>query len=294
MELRTLRAFVEVVRQGGFTQAARKVFATQSTISKAIRQLEDEIGVPLLDRIGHSGRPTAAGDIVFQRALRMLAERDDLIAELEGLRGLKRGTLRLGLPPVGSSTLFAPLFAGYRNRYPGVDIRLVEHGSDRLEELVASGEIELASSLLPVREEFEWQEVRREALSVLVSADHPLAGRRSLDLLALRDLPFILFETGFALNRIILDGCRSHGFEPAVIARSSQIDFIVELAAADLGVGFLPRMIADQRKHPSLKRIPLSEPRTDWHMAMIWRRGGFLSHAAKAWLELLPLPRARK
>ena len=81
MELRTLRAFVEVVRQGGFTQAGKKVFATQSTISKAIKQLEDEIGVPLLDRVGHRSRPTAAGEIVYQRAIRMLAERDDLIAE---------------------------------------------------------------------------------------------------------------------------------------------------------------------------------------------------------------------
>ena len=56
MELRTLRAFVEVVRQGGFTQAAAKVFATQSTVSEAVKQLEDEIGVPLLDRIGHRSR----------------------------------------------------------------------------------------------------------------------------------------------------------------------------------------------------------------------------------------------
>lgn len=284
MELRTLRAFVEVVRQGGFTQAAVKVFATQSTVSKAIKQLEQEIGVPLLDRIGHRSRPTAAGEVVYQRALRMLAERDDLISELDELRGLKRGTLRLGLPPVGSSTLFAPLFAVYRNRYPGVDIRLSEHGSDRLEELVPSGEIELAASFLPVSKGFEWQDVRREPLSVLVSTDHELSRRRSLDLLALRNLPFILFETGFALNRIILDACRGHGFEPTIVARSSQIDFIVELAAAGLGVGFLPRMIAEQRKHASVRRIPLSEPHTDWHIAMIWRHGGFLSHAAKAWL----------
>jgi DNA-binding transcriptional LysR family regulator len=294
MELRTLRAFVEVVRQGGFTQAGKKVFATQSTISKAIKQLEDEIGVPLLDRVGHRSRPTAAGEIVYQRAIRMLTERDDLIAELDELRGLKRGTLKLGLPPVGSSTLFAPLFAVYRNRYPGVEIRLVEHGSDRLEELVGSGEIELAGSLLPVSEDFQWQEVRREALTVLVSANHELARRRTLNLPALRNLPFILFESGFALNRIILDACGRHGFEPAIVGRSSQIDFIVELAAAGLGVAFLPRMIAEQRKHPSVKRIPLSEPGTDWHMAMIWRRGGFLSHAAKAWLELVQHRRAGK
>ena len=157
MELRTLRAFVEVVRQGGFTQAAKKVFATQSTVSKAIKHLEDEIGVPLLDRIGHRSKLTAAGEIVYQRALRMLAERNDLMTELDELRGLKRGTLRLGLPPVGSSTLFAPLFAAYHKRYPGVEIRLVEHGGERLEELLLSGEIELAASLLPASDTMERQ-----------------------------------------------------------------------------------------------------------------------------------------
>jgi DNA-binding transcriptional LysR family regulator len=287
MELRTLRAFVEVVRQGGFTQAAKKVFATQSTVSKAIKHLEDEIGVPLLDRIGHRSKLTAAGEIVYQRALRMLAERTDLMTELDELRGLKRGTLRLGLPPVGSSTLFAPLFAAYHKRYPGVEIRLVEHGGERLEELLLSGEIELAASLLPVSDTMEWQAVRREPLTVLLSTNDELSRRRSVGLPAVKHLPFILFETGFALNRIILDACHRHGFEPNIVARSSQIDFIVELAAAGLGVAFLPRMIAERRKLPSVSRVLLVEPDTDWHIAMVWRRGAYLSQAARAWLDLV-------
>ncbi|MGA6969043.1 MAG: LysR family transcriptional regulator [Xanthobacteraceae bacterium] len=287
MELRTLRAFVEVVRQGGFTQAAKKVFATQSTVSKAIKHLEDEIGVPLLDRIGHRSKLTAAGEIVYQRALRMLAERNDLMTELDELRGLKRGTLRLGLPPVGSSTLFAPLFAAYHKRHPGVEIRLVEHGGERLEELLLSGEIELAASLLPVSDTMEWQAVRLEPLTVLLSTNDELSRRRSVGLLAVKHLPFILFETGFALNRIILDACHRHGFEPNIVARSSQIDFIVELAAAGLGVAFLPRMIAERRKLPSVSRVLLVEPDTDWHIAMVWRRGAYLSQAASAWLDLV-------
>ena len=113
MELRTLRAFVEVVRQGGFSRAAEVVFATQSTVSKAVKQLEDEIGVPLLDRIGHRSVLTVAGEVVYRRALQMLAERDHLVAELDDLRGLKRGTLRLGLPAIANN-LFAPLFVIYR------------------------------------------------------------------------------------------------------------------------------------------------------------------------------------
>lgn len=286
MELRALRAFVEVVRQGGFSHAAKAVFSTQSTVSKAVKQLEEEIGVPLLDRLGHRSTLTAAGEIVYRRALRMLAERDDLVAELDELRGLKRGTLRLGLPPVGSSTLFAPLFAAYRSRYPGVDIRLVEHGSRRLEELLLAGDIELGASLLPVSAEFDWQAVRRESLVVLIHKENKLAHGTSLDLANAKDQPFILFETGFALNRVVLDACQRRGFTPTIAARSSQIDFIIELAAAGLGIAFMPRMIAEQRAPRSLAQLPLAEPNTDWHVAMIWRRGGYLSHAARAWLAL--------
>jgi DNA-binding transcriptional LysR family regulator len=286
MELRTLRAFVEVIRQGGFSQAAKAVFATQSTVSKAVKQLEDELGLPLLDRLGHRSTLTAAGEIVYRRAVKMLAEREDLVAELDELRGLKRGTLRLGLPPVGSSTLFAPMFAVYRSRYPGIDIRLAEHGSRRLEELLLSGEIELGASLLPVAGDFDWQEVRREPLVVILHKDHALAQRDSLDIASLQQLPFILFESGFALNRVILDACRRHGVTPTVAARSSQIDFIIELAAAGLGVAFLPRMIAEQRCPPAVRRIRFAEPQTEWHIALIWRRGGYLSHPARAWLDL--------
>ena len=287
MELRTLRAFVEVVRQGGFSQAAKVVFATQSTVSKAVKHLEDELGVMLLDRVGHRSSLTAAGEAVYRRALKMLSERDDLITELDDLRGLKRGTLRLGLPPVGSSTLFAPLFAIYRNRYPGVDIRLVEHGSDRLEEILQTGDIDLAASLLPISESFEWREIKREPLVVLLPAGQTVPHGETTNLASLQHLPFILFETGFALNRVILDACRRHGFEPTIAGRSSQIDFIIELVAAGLGIAFLPRMIAEQRSHRSVQRVLLIEPQTEWHIAMIWRRGGYLSHAANAWLDLV-------
>jgi DNA-binding transcriptional LysR family regulator len=110
----------------------------------------------------------------------------------------------------------------------------------------------------------------------------------------LRELPFILFESGFALNRIILDACHRHGIEPTVVARSSQIDFMVALAATGMGAAFLPRMIAEQRKHPSVARVPLAEADTEWHIAMIWRRGAYLSHAAKAWLDLVATTRGKK
>jgi len=210
----------------------------------------------------------------------------EVAVQIEDLRGLKRGVLRLGLPPVGSSTLFAPLFAAYRSQHPEIDIHLVEHGAEQLEELLLSGEVDLIASLLPVAEEFSWQEVRREPLVVLLPEDSALTDHSTIRMEELKSQPFILFQTGFALNRVILDACRRNGFEPSISAQSSQLDFVVELVASGMGIAFLPQMIAEQRRHPRVRRVVLAEPHTDWHIAMVWRRGTYISHAAQAWLDL--------
>jgi DNA-binding transcriptional LysR family regulator len=287
MDLRTLRAFVEVVRQGGFSQAAKTIFVTQPTVSKAVRQLEDELGIPLLDRNGHRSAPSPAGDVVYRHATRMLALREELLAELQDLTDLRRGTLRIGLPLIGSSMLFAPLFATYRHRYPGIDIRLTEHGSLQLEDILRAGDIELGASLLPVSDEFEWQPVRSEPLAVLMPATHALARRAAVRLDDLRAEPLVLLESGFALNRIIQQACARRGFEPKVAARSGQMDFMIALVAAGLGLAFLPRMILEERPQAGLTHVLLDEPDIRWDLATVWRRDAYLSLAARAWLDLV-------
>jgi DNA-binding transcriptional LysR family regulator len=251
-----------------------------------VRQLEDELGLTLLDRNGHKSVMTDAGQVVYQRALRILAEQDDLKTELAELQGLTKGALRLGLPPIGSDALFAPMFAIYRRLYPGIDIHLVEHGSKKLEDMVLSGEVDLGASLLPAPDEFDWQNVRKEPIDVLIPASHELAGQPQIAIKQLQDMPFILFDSAFALNPIIINACQSQGFMPSVTARSSQINFIIELVHAGLGIGFLPRLIAEQRVRDGVRHITLTEPDLSWDMAWVWRRGAYLSHAARAWLEL--------
>jgi Transcriptional regulator len=286
MNLRTLRTFVEVVRQGGFSQAADVVALTQSTVSKAVKTLEEELGLPLLDRLGHRNELTAAGEIAYRRALVLLAEHHDLVAEINDLRGLKRGVLRIGLPPVGCGVLFATMFATYRSRYPDIDIELTEYGSKRLRECLEAGEVDLAALLLPVDAGFDYQPVRNEPLMAVLPRSHALAQRQRIDFADLADSPFILFEAGFALNAKILAACERKGVIPRVAARSGQIDFIVDLVAAGLGVAFLPRMLAHKHQHAAIALIPLDEPHTDWHIALAWRASAHLPPAVRAWLDL--------
>lgn len=278
---------VEVVRHDGFSAAAEAVFATQPTISKAIRQLEDELGEVLLQRSRNGVRLTPAGQIVYRRALALLGEREDMLRELEELRDLQRGELHLGLASLGSDILFAPVFARFRQLHPQIELRVLERGSEALEESLRAGEIELAASLLPVADDLDWQPVRTEPLVALLPRQHPLVGSASLQLQDLAEVPFVLFEKGFLLNRHIIQACQARGFSPREVTRSGQPDFIVALVAAGLGVALLPRMIANARPRADVVIVPLDEPELDWKMVLAWRRGGYLSAAAQAWLRLV-------
>ncbi|PWK92092.1 LysR family transcriptional regulator [Fulvimonas soli] len=287
MDLRGLRYLVEVVRHGGFARAAEHAHASQPTLSKALAQLEGELGERLLERDRRGVRLTAAGEVVHRHALAMLAEAARLREELDALRGLRRGELRLGLPPLGSSVLFAPLLARYRRQHPQIEIRLLEHGSRRLERAVLAGELDVAATLLPVGEGLDHQPVRDEPMIALLPQSHPRAGAKRFRLEWLADTPLILFEEGFALNRLIREACARHGVAPHETVRSAQVDFVLALVAAGGGIALLPRLTVQGRSLDGLAALPLAAADLRWRMVLAWRRGSALSPAARAWLALV-------
>ncbi|WP_324708908.1 LysR family transcriptional regulator [Pseudomonas citronellolis] len=287
MEFKQLRSFVEVVRQGSFTQAAQRLHASQSAISKQVAQLEQSLHVQLLERSGPHVRLTAAGEVVLRRAEDMLRLRRELLIELDDLSQMRRGELRLGLPLLGADALFAWRFAEYRKRYPHIQVHLVEGGSKSLEQALHAGELELAGALTPNDPAFDWQPFCNEPLDALLPAEHPLAGRESIALAELADTPFLLYQQSFTLNDRLLRACREAGFEPREGGRSGQADFLGALVAAGQGVVLLPRAVAQEVERPGVARVLLSEPDLRWDICFIWRRDAYLSHAAKAWLALL-------
>lgn len=285
MQIRTLEAFVEIFRQNGFSAAAKILNSTQSTISKALAQLENHYGAKLINRNKGKLQLTSAGEYVYRHALQILAEKNSLDREIAELKGLKRGILKIGLPPIGSSELFAQVLARYTSSYPQIDINIVEHGSKKLEEMVSSGEIELAASLIPVAKGFDFQNVKNEQVVALMP--ETISGdRQRLTAKELAEHPFILFESQFALTPLVLAAFQRKGLEPTISARSSQIDFIFGLVAAGMGIGFLPRMIAEKRNVKNVRVVEISDTVIEWHMALIWRQTSHLSYAAREWLRL--------
>jgi DNA-binding transcriptional LysR family regulator len=290
VELRNLRALIEIAKRGGFSSAAKGLGTTQSTVSKAIQQLEHDCGLQLIERLGRGIRLTDAGELVLRRAENMLSEREHLFSELDDLRGLQRGKLKLGLPLMASSVLFANLVAAFRKRYPLIEVELEEQGSHQLEDDVRKGRIEVGATLVPNAEDFECRMVKEEPLMALLPVDHPLANRTSLRLEDLAPCRAILFEEGFMLNSIIQAAFRKRKLTLIDVGRSPNADFMMAMVAAGIGVAFLPQLILNTRDHTSVRAVVMEEDDMWWRLALIWRRGRVLSPAAQRWLEMAAAP----
>ena len=286
MELRNLQALVEVVRQNGFGAAADKLCVTQPTISKQIRQLEQALGETLLLRAEKPVRLTDAGTVVLRHAEVILAELASLQHELADLGGKQRGELAIGISPL-SSMMLMPKIAAFKHKYPGIELRFFEEGANVIEEELLAGRIEVGGLLMPVDESrFAVRALVKSPMVLVAPQKSAWARRQSVRLAELADEPFILFSAGYALNARIEAACQTAGFTPFVAGRSGQWDLIIALVENGVGIALLPAcivaMVAPERVHV----CELTNPRIDWESVIAWRRDAYLSHAARAWIEL--------
>ena len=286
MELRALRYFVEVVKQKSFTGAAEQMFVTQPTISKMVKALEDEIGSPLLLREGRQMVLTDAGQIVYQRGLDVLAAHARLEAELNDLGTFGRGTLTIGIPPMGG-TLFTPAIAAFRQRYPKVELKLFERGSKAIEAALLDGEMELGGVLQPVDLAlFDVMPVSRQLLWLVAQKGSRWDQETEIPLADLAAELFVFYGESLALSDIVLNACREAGFTPTIVGRSGHWDFMAALVQAGVGIALLPAPYCRRLDADAFTCRPVVAPEIHWDMAVGWRRNGYLSHAARAWLDV--------
>ncbi|GGY01206.1 LysR family transcriptional regulator [Massilia dura] len=286
MDIRSLRYFVETARLSSFTQAAELLHVTQSTISKMVHQLEEELGTPLFVRDGRRLGLTDTGRVVYGRGQEMLATMRTLAAEVRDVQAVRRGTLTVGIPPM-INLLFTAVLKAFRERHPDIALVLREETGQGVERLVAAGELEIGMTVLPVAPGLpvETLPVASYPIWALAAEGTFQRQRRTLKLAALKDLPLVMLTDDFALTRALRRAFAQAGFEPLVAAQSGQWDWLVEMASAGIGVALLPEPFIDRLADEALQAVRIVEPGLPWEVAHVWN-GRYLSHAARAWLDV--------
>lgn len=286
MDIRSLRYFVETVRLSSFTQAAESLHLTQSTISKMVRQLEDEVGAQLLVRDGRKLTLTDTGRIVYQHGQEMLANMRQLTLEVRDTQALQRGSLTVGIPPM-INVLFTPVLKAFRARHPNISLTLQEDTGQQIERKVAGGELEIGMTVLPADPELDLVTVAVASYPIWALAEPGTfqKNRTTLPFKALAGLPLVLLKDEFALTRSLRQHFAQAGFTPTIAAQSGQWDWLVAMASAGLGVALLPEPFIHRLAGEPLEAVRIVEPELAWQVAHIWS-GRYLSHAARAWLEV--------
>ncbi|MCM3764185.1 LysR family transcriptional regulator [Neobacillus niacini] len=286
MEIRQLTYFTEVAKEKSFTIAARNLHISQPALSKMVKNLEDELGVQLFDRSEKFLHLTDAGEQLYERAQKLLFEFESLSESIRDTEQLKKGHIKVGIPPVIGTSYFPKLIAGFRQLYPGVILSILEEGAMNISDRVEDGSIDAGVIILPVDEtKFDFIPIFSDENKLIVHRSHPLASKEVIDYEDLKDESFVLLNETFKLHHHIIASCRQSGFEPNITIKSSQWDFIAELVAMNQGISILPRPILDKFNSGMILQIPINHPSVRWDIAIILKKGRYTSYALRRFIE---------
>lgn len=281
MELHQLRYFVAVAEDRHFTRAASRLGVAQPSVSSQVRKLEAALGARLFDRGPGGVTLTQAGEVLLPLARRVLADLEEAADLVRELDSLGRGRLNIGATPSLSTVLLPAALARFHAAHPAVSVGLFEEGSGGLVARLESGEVELALVILPLRQPWlDTVPLASEELVLVAAPGHALAGRESLEVGELRQVPLVMFREGYDLRTSTFAACNGAGFDPLLATEGGEMDGVLALVAAGIGAAVVPSIVA--ARHPELRTVRFRPAELRRTIGLARRRDRSVSRAAAA------------
>ncbi|KCB45182.1 LysR family transcriptional regulator [Bordetella hinzii] len=287
MELRHLRYFQTVAREGSFTRAAALLHIAQPPLSRQIRQLEEELGVTLIERGSRGLKLTEAGRFLHEQSLQLTARLDEIVAGTRRLGAQAARWFSIGFVP---STLygFVPELIRYlRQADAQVEVGLSEMTTLPQIEALKSGRIDLGIGRIPFDDPaIERRVLMEEPLVAALPPSHPLAGRKQLAVAELAAQPFVLYPARPRPNYAdhVLGLFRAAGHQPTVIQEANELQTALGLVVAGLGLTLVPASV-QRSNRADIVCLPVDAPAFTSPVILSWRRGDsspFLAQAIAA------------
>lgn len=288
MDMRNLSYFIAVANFKSFTKASENIHISQSALSKAVKNLEDELKVTLIDRSSRNIKLTDAGEIVFEKGLKIKESFHDLTLELYDLMNLEQGDIKIGIPPIIGYLFFPKILKGFNDLYPNIKIHLSEQGAEKIKQEVRDGLIDLGIVMLPADEEdFEITPFMQDEFTLFINRSHPLAKKDQIEMKELKNEKFIIFKKGFTLHKRILQECQDAGFSPNVAYECSEWDFMSGLIGENLRISIFPRLVIQRIDPEVIKSIEIVNPRMPWQLGIIVKKGKYASFAIREFIQFI-------
>jgi DNA-binding transcriptional LysR family regulator len=286
MELHQLETFLAVAEERSFSRAAVRLHRTQPAVSQVIRKLEAAVGETLFDRAARDGSLTAAGVLLRDYALRLLALRREASSALDELKSLERGRLQLAANEYTCMYLL-PAIDQFRREFPHITVAVHRMLASRIPEELNLRTFELGMiSFRPDPVQFRSIAVYADSLAFIVSPGHPLAGARHVSISQLGDEVFIAHNVASPLRRRVIEAFQKYRTPLNMGIELPTIEAIKRFVAMGNGVALVPHLtVARELETGDLVRVPVDELEFKRILRLVYRRQTTLSSAARAFLR---------
>ena len=288
MELNQLETFLAVAEERSFSRAAVRLHRTQPAVSQVIRKLEASVGEKLFDRAARDGSLTAAGVLLRDYALRLMALRREAASALDELKNLERGRLQLAANEYTCMYLL-PAIDRFRRAFPQVSVTVHRMLASRIPEELNLRTFELGMvSFRPDPAQFRTIAVYADSLALIVSPNHPLAGAQRVSIGNLGEEVFIAHNVASPLRRKVIEAFQRYRTPLNMAVELPTIEAIKRFVAMGNGVALVPHLtVARELETGQLVRVTVNELEFKRVLRLAQRRQATLSYAATAFLRTL-------
>ena len=288
MELHQLETFLAVAEERSFSRAAVRLHRTQPAVSQVIRKLEAAVGETLFDRAARDGSLTAAGVLLRDYALRLLALRREAASALGELKSLESGRLQLAANEYTCMYLL-PAIDRYRREFPHITVAVHRMLASRIPEELNLRTFEMGMlSFRPDPAHYRSIAVYADTLACIVGPMHPLAGAKRVTISQLGEETFIAHNVASPLRRKVIEAFQRHRTPLNMGIELPTIEAIKRFVAMGNGVALIPHLtVAQELESGDLVRIPVEDLEARRILRLVHRRQTTLSYAASAFLRTI-------
>lgn len=273
--LKHLRYFIAVAELKHFGKAARACFVTQPTLSSAIKELEEILGIGLLERTKRSVMITPLGQDILVRAKEIIQQAEGLMEVAQSGRIPLSGDMRLGVIPTIGPYLLPSLMSQLRMQYPDLKLYLKEDQTERLLNQLKDGHLDILILALPYSADaVEIYPFADDPFYLALAEDHSLAGKKIIQDEDIFDENLLLLEEGHCLRDHAMAACSWSGAKKHNEFAATSLTTIVQMVANGLGITLLPEMAINSGilQGTGLKTIPLSKDSPARQIGLVWRK----------------------
>jgi DNA-binding transcriptional LysR family regulator len=279
-----------VARAGSIRKAADKLHVASTALNRKILEIESDIGTPLFERLPRGVRLTAAGEVLLTAVRRTLADLRSAESQIEQLRGLVRGTVRVGGAESVSTDLLPATIAHYQQTHPGVQFQMKSGVTAQLLQALVADEVDMVLVHDPQPSEaLRVITALPQPLCAMLRPDHPLAERSSLRLADLQGHPVALGDTSFGSRRLIDAVTARARMSLKAVFEASNVQTLKDYTLLTGAVSFQYQIgTLREARRGELRSIPLSDPAfSQSKLVLATREGRMLPIASQAFLEVL-------